>query len=158
MAPRPRRARMTAAQATAITLGIRAIVLGNDRYRRTLGAELGLGDSEIHALAHLYRAGPLTPTDLAERLGYGTGSTTAVLDRVQDAGYIERIPHPHDRRRLLVTLTDRGQQTMDWINDETAKRINDALSDHPDVDAAQLARHMTLIGDALRKAEVPPHE
>ena len=151
-----RRQTMTDAQATAITLGVRAIVLGNDHYRRKLGAELGLGDTEIHVLAHLYRAGPLAPTEIAQRLGYSTGTTTAILDRVQDAGYITRIPHPTDRRRLTVALTNRGQECMDWINSQTTKTLKDALSYYPDLDADVLAQQMTVIGDAMRGTEVEP--
>jgi DNA-binding MarR family transcriptional regulator len=59
------------------------------------------------ALHHLAR-GPLTPSELGERLGAGSGSVTAIVDRLEAAGHVARHPHPTDRRSLRLELTSEG--------------------------------------------------
>jgi DNA-binding MarR family transcriptional regulator len=61
------------------------------------------------ALAILEGAGqPLSPTVIAERLIVTTASVTSVLDTLERRGLVERRPHPSDRRRVLVAITDDG--------------------------------------------------
>jgi DNA-binding MarR family transcriptional regulator len=42
-----------------------------------------------------------------------SGAMTNRLDRLENAGYIERKPDPNDRRGTLVTLTDQGLEVID---------------------------------------------
>lgn len=48
----------------------------------------------------------LEPCDIAERLLVTRPSVTGLLDTLEGKGLIERRPHPQDRRRRLVHLTD----------------------------------------------------
>jgi DNA-binding MarR family transcriptional regulator len=45
---------------------------------------------------------------LAKATGLTSGSTTALIDRLQEAGYAVREAAPGDRRRQLVRLSDRA--------------------------------------------------
>ena len=45
-----------------------------------------------------------TPSAIAAHLGISGASTTKLLDRLQNAGHIERHPHPSDRRALAITI------------------------------------------------------
>lgn len=47
---------------------------------------------------------PLSPKDIINQLDLSSGSVTALLDRLERAGYINRIANPDDRRSLLVVL------------------------------------------------------
>jgi DNA-binding MarR family transcriptional regulator len=67
-------------------------------------------------LAALRRAGApyeLTPTSLMESMMLSSGGVTKRLDRLVEAGLVERRPDPSDRRGTLVRLTPRGKATID---------------------------------------------
>ncbi|MEU1974593.1 MarR family transcriptional regulator [Nocardia sp. NPDC019309] len=50
-------------------------------------------------------SGPLTPGQLADRLGVGRGgAVTTVVDRLEQAGYVRRRRDVEDRRRVRVEL------------------------------------------------------
>ena len=49
---------------------------------------------------------PLTPGELAQRLGISSGATTAVVDRLERAGHVRRVRDDHDRRRLTLHRGD----------------------------------------------------
>ncbi|MFD0599520.1 MarR family transcriptional regulator [Catellatospora coxensis] len=44
--------------------------------------------------------------ELAARLGLGAPATTSLIDRLQDAGHVERIRDPRDRRRITLSMND----------------------------------------------------
>jgi DNA-binding MarR family transcriptional regulator len=67
-------------------------------------------------LAALRRAGSpyeLNPTELMRATMLSSGGMTKRLDRMVDAGLVERRADPSDRRGTLVTLTRRGKDVID---------------------------------------------
>lgn len=79
-------------------------------------ARFGLQHGEFDVLATLRRAGSpfsLTPTALYEATMVTSGAMTNRLDRLEKAGLIRRVPHPTDRRGLLVQLTEEGRELID---------------------------------------------
>ena len=78
----------------------------------------GLQPGWFDVLAALRRAGKpyeLTPTRLLGTTMLSSGGMTKRLDRLAEAGLIERRPDPDDRRGILVKLTDRGRATVDTL-------------------------------------------
>ncbi len=96
-----------------LALAVRDLVLAVEHYRVSFaGSRLELGTTEVVALGHLYVDGPLTAAQLAGELAITSASATELVDRLEHSGYARRGPHPSDRRKRLVTLTSRGQQTL----------------------------------------------
>jgi len=67
-------------------------------------------------LASLRRAGipyRLTPTQLYSSLMLTSGAMTNRIDRLEEAGLVERLQDPADRRGVLVSLTKDGLKLID---------------------------------------------
>ena len=58
---------------------------------------------------------PLEPSVIAERLIITSGSMTSMLDTLEGRGLVRRKPHPDDRRKLLVEITDKGAAIIDVL-------------------------------------------
>ena len=79
-------------------------------------------------------------SELSDHLHIAPRSTTDVVDGLQQRGLIQRSPDPHDRRAMLVSLTDQGRRAGIAIRaarDADAERFFAALSD---ADRKELAR------------------
>ena len=64
----------------------------------------GLNSTDLQAVGLLMSQGPATPGELAERTGLSAGGAiTAVIDRLEKAGYVTRQRDQADRRRVIVT-------------------------------------------------------
>lgn len=57
--------------------------------------------------------GPLTPSTIAERAVVTSASVTSLLDTLERRQLLARRPHPADRRKVLVELTDEGRAVVD---------------------------------------------
>jgi DNA-binding MarR family transcriptional regulator len=91
-------------------------------------ADFGLTDGEWKALNHLWLAGPpyRRPVGkLAKRAELSSGAMTSRLDRMEEAGFVRRIPDPDDRRGVLVELTDAGKKA--WKESVKAQAAKESL-------------------------------
>ena len=70
----------------------------------------------------------LTPSEFAERANVTRATITGLLDGLEREELVKRQPHPEDRRRLYIHLTDKGR-----------KLISGMLPDHFDRTTAMMA-------------------
>lgn len=70
---------------------------------------LGIGANDAKVLRHLLDreigGEPATPRVLTELLGISSAATTALIDRLAEAGWVVREPHPSDRRSVFIRAT-----------------------------------------------------
>ena len=64
------------------------------------------------ALLFLFMEGTSTPTEVANRLQITTASVTELVERLGRVGLARRAPHPHDRRKVVLSLTEAAQQQV----------------------------------------------
>jgi DNA-binding MarR family transcriptional regulator len=89
---------------------LRAYRTAESAMRLRTRESMGMGEKDVLALRYLLeadRAGtPMSPRDLASKLGISSASTTTLLDRLSRSGHVARRPHPTDRRALVIVATD----------------------------------------------------
>lgn len=68
--------------------------------------------ARTHLLWVIHHTGPSTQVHLAEALEVTPHNITALVDGVTQSGFARRVPHPTDRRAVLVELTARGAEVM----------------------------------------------
>ncbi|MGD0218995.1 MAG: MarR family transcriptional regulator [Acidimicrobiales bacterium] len=88
-----------------LVAGLQRFGLERDRMRAALAAEVGVNATDLDALEHLEADGPLAQSQLGARLSLTSGAITMLVDRLEQAGWVRRTPHPRDRRSTLVELS-----------------------------------------------------
>jgi DNA-binding MarR family transcriptional regulator len=121
-------------------------------------AESGLTTARTHLLWVLHHSGPSNQQALAAALRVSPRNVTGLVDALEAGGFVERRPHPSDRRATLVTLTERGTRTMtEMVQDRQAiaARLVDGFGDQrldrlgADLDAiAERLHRMVAAGTA----------
>jgi DNA-binding MarR family transcriptional regulator len=94
-------------------------------------AESGFSDisvAQARIVAQIDAAGTRL-TELAERAQITKQTASFLVDQVERAGYVKRVPDPSDRRARLVRLTDRGRRVTDFAN-SVADRVQREWSAH----------------------------
>jgi len=132
-----------------LTMGLRGLIVSGERLRNVLAHQLGLGPSDLVALGHIHNDGPLTPRELAARMEVTSGSITALLDRVEKAGFVARDANPQDRRSLLIRATPAGSHSMQWVYSHFDTAMRDALEEVHGFAIDQLATALTELARAL---------
>ncbi|MET9220793.1 MarR family transcriptional regulator [Streptomyces sp. NPDC003300] len=116
-----------------------------------LGFRLGAGRGKA---LFLLRDAPLTLTQLAASIGADAPYTTLIVDKLESHGLVERLPHPADRRRKLVTLTPAGHDAIATA-DAILHRPPPALSALSRKDLAHLTALLTRLTSAMSSGPAP---
>ena len=113
--------------------------------RERLG--LGAGSGRIKVL-FLLREQPMTLAQLADAHGVDRPYATIIVDKLEQLGFVERQPHPSDRRSKVVSLTPAGRD---------AAALADSILGEPPaalraLDAGQLTELVGLLSLLWRRA------
>ena len=85
-----------------------ALLLQQDMATSFVGT--GLTTARAHLLWVLEHSGPSTQQALATALDVTPRNVTGLVDALESHSFVERGPHPSDRRATLVRLTAAGEQ------------------------------------------------
>jgi len=147
---------------------LRALSTVQDRLDQYAAHRFGINRTDLRALDLIGQAGVISPTALAVGLGMSTGATSAVLDRLEAAGYARREPDPGHRRRTLVRQTARSEELGEEIfapvirgtlseaaacSDAALVSIAEFLSAH----RALLNRYLAAVSPAISDAKSGTH-
>lgn len=75
------------------------------RFDDAFAAFLGVNPTDTRCIDIVERHGKITAGRLAAEMGLTTGAVTAVIDRLETAGYVARDRDPGDRRKVWIALT-----------------------------------------------------
>jgi len=95
---------------TDVLVALRRYGLENDRFDASVARAHDVSLAEMKAIAHIQAEGELTPRQLGERLSLSSGAVTALVDRLERGGWVERTPHPSDRRSVVVRMSEQSME------------------------------------------------
>jgi DNA-binding MarR family transcriptional regulator len=91
---------------TEITLLARRLAVELEAFSHGFAVQHALHPTDVRAIVLIMDAArkdrDLRPADLSHQLGLSTASVTALLDRLERDGHIERKRHPTDRRGITI--------------------------------------------------------
>ncbi|MGO1972158.1 MAG: MarR family winged helix-turn-helix transcriptional regulator [Propionibacteriaceae bacterium] len=100
----------------AVLESLRAFRRADQAMRRRVSASMAMNGTDLQALqlviAAERRRTPVTPRVLADHLQISTASTTKLLDRLTASGHLDRVPHPSDRRSLVLVATEHAHEEI----------------------------------------------
>ena len=102
----------SAAQTAETTSALRIAIMRTARRLRAQRSDTSLSLGAIAALATLDREGPLTPGELADQERVQPPSMTRTLAALEAARLVQRVPHPTDRRQVLVSTTPQAHAML----------------------------------------------
>lgn len=126
-------------------------------FASAISRKTGLGHSEMSATEHLQQASEagLTPKQLGERLGLSSGAVTALVDRLEKAGYAERRPHPRDRRSSVVNLRPANLEDATRYMRPLEKDLLEATAGLDDEERAVVGRYLEAVTEVFARHARP---
>ena len=85
-----------------VVLNLRQFVIGLLVANLEAAEAVGLNPSDLGCLCLLLLHGPSPAGRLAELTNLTTGAVTGVIDRLERAGFAQRVVEPTDRRKVIV--------------------------------------------------------
>jgi DNA-binding MarR family transcriptional regulator len=155
----------------ALGLMLRRLTVELDAVGQRFAGLHGLGRTDVRALVAIMdaaRAGrPMTAGALGAAVELSSASVTALVDRLERVGHVERARDEHDRRRVVLQMTPSAMAAggeffgglqrdlvtaMDGYSDEELAVVRRFLADMTDV----IVRHQRPEPDQPARGGSPP--
>jgi DNA-binding MarR family transcriptional regulator len=111
-----------------------------------VATRVGLNSTDLECLDLLYLAGVTTAGTLAKHTGLTSGATTAVIDRLERAGFVKRRRDATDRRCVLVEVVP---ASAEWIQPLYEVLLRKIAGLNEDYDEGQLKVVVDYLSRAL---------
>jgi MarR family 2-MHQ and catechol resistance regulon transcriptional repressor len=110
-------------------------------------AVAGLNDSQFGALEALYHLGPLPQKTIGKKLLVSKSNVVAIVDALENSGFVKRQQDPDDRRLVNVSITEEGrlyiERTLPVHVDAIVEEFS-CLTDREQDELASLCRKLGL--------------
>jgi len=121
-------------------------------FAAAMARRTGLGLSEMAALEHLQHShGGLTPTELGRRLSLSSGAITALVDRLERIGHVERRPNPADRRSSVVLPLPEGLEEAGRHLVPVAAELLEKTAELTDEERAAVGNYLEAATEVFRR-------
>jgi putative acetyltransferase len=112
--------------------------------------EAGVSHSEAHALLDIADKGSVAQAELSQLLHLDKSTTSRIVARLVDKGWVRAQRDPADARKSAVTLTAAGKKRVGIIHGPANSRVQAALGTLSEEERAAVLHGMTLYARALR--------
>lgn len=122
---------------------------------QTVAESSGIHITDIKCLDFLTEAQSATAGDLAKVTGLTTGAITAVIDRMEKAGFIKRTADSNDRRKIIIKLLVEHPKHSQIVRSLFANQMPKILSEYTSEEIAIISdwnlKLISLFQDEIKK-------
>lgn len=108
--------------------GVASTAIARRLQKKFNQADLSLTIEQWSVLYHLWKEDGISQQDLCKATFRDKPSMTRLVDNLEKAGMVKRIPSRSDRRKNLIYLTERAKEMQDTCYGFAEETVEEALS------------------------------
>ena len=128
-----------------VVRGVRESSLGVVLFHQAVGEILDINVTDMKCLDIITLTGSTSPSQLSELTGLSTGSTTAMIDRLERRGLVERQPNPEDRRGTKIVLSKEAARKLHTLFRSMAHAMNKLVCSYSEEELETLSNFFTKV-------------
>jgi|SRR5271168_4075126 len=117
----------------------------------------GLAEAEFRVLTTLFSQpeGVAHPSDLCVRASQSPANMSRISDALVSRGLITRVLSVQDRRRMVLSITEQGEEFVRRLLPSLFAPLRELLKDFPEAEQRKLNAQLKRLGMALDQATAP---
>lgn len=113
----------------------------------------GLSMPQFSILMQLQHRGPCGMSEISERFDITAAAASQLVDKLVQAGYIERAEDPNDRRAKLLRLTENGEKFVRKGIEERYRWMNELSSHLNEGEKLKVSEALGILTEAAKALE-----
>jgi MarR family transcriptional regulator, negative regulator of the multidrug operon emrRAB len=115
----------------------------------------GLAEAEFRVLTTLFSQpeGAAHPSDLCARAAQSPANMSRICDELASRNLITRVPSAHDRRRMVLRITEEGEDLVRRLLPKMFVSLRGMLAQFPESEQQQLVSQLKRLHANLEQAE-----
>ena len=142
---------MTQSGMNDLSGAVRELYRAIERFDTTAAYRLGVDRSGLRAVNAMER-GAISPGELSEHLGLTSGAVTALLDRMEAAGHVQRNAVSGDARRREADLSKRTRRNAHTVYNLLGEAIGSGLSAFHESQREVILKGLLTLATAFNEA------
>jgi len=139
-----------------IVVALRRIIRAVDQHSRKLSESFGLTGPQLLVLQELVTSGAVSTGELARRVHLAQGTTSEILDRLEEHGYVARTRSHIDKRKVDCTATPKGAELVARKPSLLQESFLRNLSHLADWERAMLLAALQRVAELMQEKETSP--
>lgn len=115
------------------------------RHGREILSRFDITPPQFDALVVLVNHEGITMGELCQKMYLACSTATDLIDRMERAGFLERVRDPHDRRVIRLRIKPRGQEVLDAVMDARRRYLAGVPSRLEEQDLEELTRRLRQV-------------
>lgn len=132
-----------------ILSSLRRIIRSVDSYSRRLATEYGMTVPQLLCMLKIEELGPLTLKELSREVYLNPSTIVGIVDRLEKSGILTRERSESDRRRVRISLTDRGRELVRQSPSPLQESLVQAIDKLPELERATIALSLEKIIECI---------
>jgi MarR family transcriptional regulator for hemolysin len=123
------------------------------RFYDRRASALGVTTAQWRVIAHVGHSPGLKQVELAERLDVEPITACRIVDRLEEAGLVERQRDPEDRRAWRLVLTDKAQPIYRRLGDLAEEMAGEAFAGFSQQEIEAIRAKLAQVRENVSRAE-----
>lgn len=132
----------------------RIIFKSANRHFHEIEKMAGIGGASLWALAEIAEGASMTVTDLSAKMSIHQSTTSNLLDKLSEMGYVNRKRSTTDRRVVYLEVTAKGQEVLARAPLPHRGILPDALMRLNPEMRSQLHNHLQHLVDGMQNIQI----
>ena len=139
-------------------VSLRRILRATDLQSKKLAKQSGLTTSKLLALQTIAEEGEITIGGIAAQANLTQATITTIVDRLQEAGLVQRERATSDKRKVYVSLTEKGRSVLRDAPTALHERFSQEFDELEEWEQMQIAAVLKRLSNILgaEKLDVAP--
>lgn len=133
---------------------LRRIIRALDLYSRKLKGVYGLTVPQLVCLTAIAKGGPMSSIELSQQVQLSPSTIVGILDRLQKMGLIMRERSITDRRLVMLTASDHGNEVITGAPSPLQDSLTNALKNLPASEQETIARSLGRIVELMQAQDI----
>ena len=134
---------------------LREFIQLSRRFERKIESLTSVNPTDRVVMETLLQRGPSTPGELAVAAEITPAAMTASIDRLIELNHVRRDQHPSDRRKLLITASERSSELIMGELREMIMDVDSSLRDFNDDELEIIMRFLNSVNAAYARHVEP---
>ncbi|AKB54966.1 MULTISPECIES: MarR family winged helix-turn-helix transcriptional regulator [Methanosarcina] len=122
-------------------------------FHKTVDSPYGLNKNQNRAILIIGAIDNIMPTTLGQCLDLQKGSLTSMIDALEREGLVCRKKDPQDRRKTLISLTEKGKDYRKWFIGELEENTSRILRRLDEKDILAYKESLQIMLTTLKKLD-----
>jgi len=137
--------------ATHLDSLLQRLSVSTHRQKNRFAEEIGISRQQFDVLYIIYEKGQITMGELCKEISSACSTATDLADKLEKAGYVERIREKRDRRVVRLNILSDGEKLIKSVIARRAQTLGSILEDFQEKERMEAISFLETLTDKFER-------